>query len=131
MQKDNSEWVHYHEEYRKAREDWSVTPYKEMIKFYKKRDGLVIGDFGCGEAFLHKELSSKHTVHSFDHVAMDKFVTECDFSKTPLDDESLDVAIYSLAMMGSNINEYLHEAHRVLRLDGKINIIEPQKDLKI
>ena len=101
-----------------------------MIKFYKKRDGLIIGDFGCGEAFLHKELSSKHTVHSFDHVAMEKFVTECDFSKTPLDDESLDVAIYSLAMMGSNINEYLNEAHRVLRLDGKINIIEATKRFK-
>ena len=43
---------------------------------------------------------------------------------------SLDVAIYSLAMMGSNINEYLHEAHRVLRLDGKINIIEPTKRFK-
>ena len=66
------EWVHYHEEYRKARED-EVTPYKEMIKFYKKRDGLIIGDFGCGEAFL-RELSSKHTVHSFDHVAIEKFV---------------------------------------------------------
>lgn len=130
LQKDSYEWVHYHEEYRKAREDWTVTPYKEMIKFYKKRDGLIIGDFGCGEAFLHKELSSKHTIHSFDHVAMEKFVTECDFSKTPLDDESLDVAIYSLAMMGSNINEYLHEAHRVLRLDGKINIIEATSRFK-
>ena len=130
LQKDSSEWVHYHEEYRKARQDWTVTPYQEMIKFYKKRDGLIIGDFGCGEAFLHKELSSKHTIHSFDHIAMEKFVTECDFSNTPLEEESLDVAIYSLAMMGSNINEYLHEAHRVLRLDGKINIIEATKRFK-
>ena len=37
LQKDTSEWVHYHEEYRKTPEDWLVTPYKEMIKFYKKR----------------------------------------------------------------------------------------------
>ena len=130
LQKDSSEWVHYHEEYRKAREDWAVTPYKEMIKFYAKRDGLVIGDFGCGEGFLHKELSRKHTVHSFDHVAMEKFVTECDFSKTPLDEESLDVTIFCLSMMGSNIDEYLLEAHRVLRLDGKINIIEATSRFK-
>lgn len=130
LQKNKSEWVHYHEEYRKARKDWVMTPYKEMIKFYKKRDGLVIGDFGCGEGFIYKDLSSKHTVHSFDHVAMEEFVTECDFSKTPLDDETLDVAIYSLSMMGSNINEYLHEAHRVLKLDGKINIIEATSRFK-
>ena len=31
---------------------------------------------------------------------------------------------------GSNINEYLHEAHRVLRLDGKINIIEATSRFK-
>ena len=130
LQKNKSEWVHYHEEYRKARKDWVMTPYKEMVKFYKKRDGLVIGDFGCGEGFIYKDLSSKHTVHSFDHVAMEEFVTECDFSKTPLDDETLDVAIYSLSMMGSNINEYLHEAHRVLKLDGKINIIEATSRFK-
>lgn len=130
LQKDNHEWAHYHEEYRKARKDWVMTPYKEMVKFYKKRDGLVIGDFGCGEGFIYKELSSKHKVHSFDHVAAEEFVTECDFSKTPLDDETLDVAIYSLSMMGSNINEYLHEAHRVLKLDGKINIIEATSRFK-
>ena len=130
LQKNKSEWVHYHEEYRKARKDWVMTPYREMVNFYKKRDGLVIGDFGCGEGFIYKDLSSKHTVHSFDHVAMEEFVTECDFSKTPLNDESLDVAIYSLSMMGSNINEYLHEAHRVLKLDGKINIIEATSRFK-
>ena len=60
LSKDNEEWVHYHQLYREAREKWPVTPYLEIIKRYKNRNSLVIGDFGCGEAFIHKELNIKN-----------------------------------------------------------------------
>ena len=32
-----------------------------------------------------------------------------------LDDETLDVAVFSLSLMGSNVIDYLYEAHRTLR----------------
>src|SRR5262249_38164468 len=42
----------------------------------------------------------------------------------PLDDESLDVAIFSLSLIGANFSDYLREAHRTLKLDGQLHIIE-------
>jgi hypothetical protein len=42
----------------------------------------------------------------------------------PLDNEVLDVAIFSLSLMGANFTDYLREAHRTLKLDGQLHIIE-------
>ncbi len=42
----------------------------------------------------------------------------------PLDDETLDVAIFSLSLMGANFTDYLREAHRTLKLDGQLHLIE-------
>ena len=36
----------------------------------------------------------------------------------------LDVAIFSLSLMGSNFTNYLREAHRTLKLDGQLHIIK-------
>ena len=38
-----------------------------------------------------------------------------DRNKVPLDDKVLDVAIYSLSLMGTNYIDFLLEAHRVLK----------------
>jgi len=42
-----------------------------------------------------------------------------------LDEETLDVAIFSLSLMGANFTDYIREAHRRLKLDGDLHIIEP------
>jgi len=119
------EWAHYHTMYRQLREAWPVVPFKEEIRWLSERDGLVVGDFGCGEAFVAAEAGSRHTVHSFDHVAIDKRVIACDIAHVPLEDESLDLAIFSLSLMGANATDYVREAHRCLRLDGMLHIWEP------
>ena len=49
----------------------------------------------------------RHTVHSFDHVAINDNVVACDMAHVPLDDETLDVAIFSLSLMGANFADYL------------------------
>jgi len=95
-----------------------------MINYYSKRNGLHIGDFGCGEAFLSEALNGKHTIYSFDHVAINENVTACDIANVPLQDETLDVVIFSLSLMGRNFGDYIKEAARVLKLDGTIRIIE-------
>ena len=82
-----------------------------MIRWCQKRGGLVIGDFGCGEAKLAEALAGRHTVHSFDHVAVNDAVVACDMAHVPLGDETLDVAIFSLSLMGANFTDYLREAH--------------------
>ncbi len=119
------EWAQYHTLYREARKDWTVVPYEEMIRWCQKRGGLTIGDFGCGEAKLAEALAGRHTVHSFDHVAVNDAVVACDMAHVPLGDETLDVAIFSLSLMGANFTDYLREAHRALKLDGRLHIIEP------
>jgi hypothetical protein len=54
-------------------------------------------------------------------------VTACDITHVPLADNTLDVAVFSLALMGSNFTDYLREGHRTLTLDGQLHLIEPTK----
>lgn len=74
----------------------------------------VVADFGCGEAELSK--SVKQQVHSFDLVAKNESVTACDMAHVPLEDSSVDVAVFCLSLMGTNLQDYLTEAHRVLKI---------------
>ena len=69
-------------------------------------------------------LADKCTVHSFDHVAINESVIACDIADVPIDDEELDVAVFCLSLMGSNFTQYLKEAHRTLKLDGRLHIYE-------
>lgn len=117
------EWDYYHSVYRKDRENWPIIPYQEAIKWFDKRPHMVIGDFGCGEAFLAANVKNK--VFSFDHVAINEHVIACDMSHTSLNDASLDTAVFSLSLMGENFVDYLKEAHRCLKLDGHLWIAEP------
>lgn len=48
----------------------------------------------------------------------------CDIAHVPLEEESLDLAVFCLSLMGSNFTEYIREAHRCLRLDGVLHIWE-------
>lgn len=126
--KDPTEWVHYHAIYREDRESWTVIPYQEASKWFKARPHMVIADFGCGEALLAAELENK--VHSFDHVAINESVVACDMTHVPLDDLSIDAAVFSLSLMGSNFIDYLKEANRCLKLDGQLWIAEPTSRIK-
>lgn len=74
----------------------------------------MIADFGCGEAGLAK--SVKQTVHSFDLVAANELVTACDMAHVPLEDSSVDVAVFCLSLMGTNLHDFLTEANRVLKI---------------
>jgi hypothetical protein len=83
----------------------------------------VIGDFGCGTARLADELEGRHIVHSFDHVAIHDKVIGCDIaSGVPLADASLDLAIFSLSLMGPNWHDQLVEARRCLKPTGQVLI---------
>jgi superfamily II DNA or RNA helicase len=121
---DPEEWERYHTLYRAARQTWAVVPYEDFIAWAKRRKGLVIGDFGCGEALVAAGLGDLHVVHSFDHVAINGRVVPGDMTKTPLADDTLDVALFSLSLMGTNFTDYLREAYRTLKLDGWVHIYE-------
>ncbi|MBD1881195.1 zinc-ribbon domain-containing protein [Coleofasciculus sp. FACHB-T130] len=124
LQENPEEWSNYHTLYTESRKNWAVIPYEEMIRWCQQRSGYTIGDFGCGQAKLAEAVSDRHTVYSFDHVAVNQEVIACDMAHVPLDDQRLDVAIFCLSLMGANFTDYLREANRTLKLDGQLHIIE-------
>lgn len=130
LQGNPEEWMQYHTLYQEARKTWSIIPYEEAIKWLQKRSDLVVADFGCGEALIAKALAGKHTVHSFDFIAINDSVIECDMSRVPLEDSCLDVAMFNLSLMGLNMADYIREAARTLKLDGQLWIYEVTSHIK-
>ena len=105
--------------------DWGEIPY-EYIASKIKNKNRVVADFGCGENMM-KTFIPNNKVYSFDHVAIDDTVIACDMAHTPLEDESIDIAVFSLALWGSNYTDYFKEAYRLLNYDGLVYIAEPTK----
>ncbi|XP_011494065.1 PREDICTED: ribosomal RNA-processing protein 8 [Ceratosolen solmsi marchali] len=90
--------------------------------FLLRPDNYVIADFGCGDAKLANSVS--HTVHSFDLIAMNDKVKACDMAHTPLLTGHINVVVFCLSLMGSNLKDYLLEANRVLGMNGILKIAE-------
>jgi superfamily II DNA or RNA helicase len=111
-------------------------PYQRVISwlksylapFHQKKQKTIV-DLGCGTARVHREFMNRPNLifHNLDHVACDERVQVADISHTGLEDGDADVAILCLAMWGSNKEEYLTEAHRILDPNGRLIIIEPTK----
>jgi superfamily II DNA or RNA helicase len=130
MLKDPHEWEEYHRQYREARKTWPIIPYEEIIKRIKQLSPrLIIGDFGCGEAKILEALGDNR-VYSFDHVAINNKVKACDMKSVPLPDEAIDIAVFSLSLMGRNWGEYIAEAKRCLAPNGYLLISETTKAVK-
>ena len=76
----------------------------------------MISDFGCGKAKLARVLDGKNfKVFSFDLVAVNEYVTACDMANTHLFNNSVDIAVFCLSLMGSNLSQFIREANRVLK----------------
>ena len=118
------DWYYYHTLYAEKRKRWEEIPYVELAKLIKRKD-FIVADLGCGENLLRKEIP-ENKVLAFDHVAINETVTACDISKLPLENDAVDVAVFSLSLMGSNYEDYIREAHRILKTMGFIFIAEPQ-----
>ncbi|KXX77360.1 Ribosomal RNA-processing protein 8 [Madurella mycetomatis] len=90
----------------------------------------TIADLGCGDAKLSSALqpfkSKLHIdIHSFDlQTGGSPLVTRADIANLPLADGSVDVAIFCLALMGTNWTDFVEEAYRVLRWKGELWVAE-------
>ncbi|CAA0820159.1 Ribosomal RNA-processing protein 8 [Striga hermonthica] len=113
----------YHSGYQEQMSHWPEQPNDTIIKWINNHSpSLVIADFGCGDARLSRSVKNK--VYSFDLISYDPSVIACDMSKTPLEDSSVDVAVFCLSLMGTNFPSYIHEANRVLKNRGWLLIAE-------
>jgi ribosomal RNA-processing protein 8 len=105
---------------------WPEQPLDEIMSYISKRSSnLVVVDMGCGDARLARTLKPTHrNIHSFDLVALNEHVQVCDIAHTPLNSSSVNIVVFCLSLMGTNLNDFIHEAHRILRLRGTMKIVE-------
>lgn len=91
----------------------------------------IIADLGCGDAALSHSLTTSNEIsslnlkiHSFDLHSPSRLVTKADISNLPLEDGSCDVAIFCLALMGTNWISFIEEAYRILHWRGELWVAE-------
>lgn len=89
----------------------------------------TIADLGCGDARLASELQADKSklrleILSFDLHSPSPLVTKADISNLPLANGSVDVAVFCLALMGTNWIDFIEEAYRILRWKGELWVAE-------
>ena len=101
---------------------------QQLDKLKHKRSKRVV-DMGCGKAYISKHFAndSRFVFKNYDHISIDESVVSCDISTTPEEDDSVEICILSLAMWGSNCEDYIKEAHSILEINGQLYIIETTK----
>lgn len=138
--KNSNDFKIYHEGFSNQAKKWPVNPNNVLIKELKKKKYLNkrIIDLGCGEAFIAKELN-EHSIKnklkdryikSFDIQSLNDRVTISDIKNLPLDNNSIDIAIFCLSLMGKNFIEFIIEANRVLKKKGVLFVAEIESRIK-
>ncbi|KAM6438966.1 LOW QUALITY PROTEIN: ribosomal RNA-processing protein 8 [Rhynochetos jubatus] len=102
----------YHRGFARQVARWPENP-PRIIRYLRRRPAsLVVADFGCGDCGLARAV--KNRVHCFDLAPLSPRVTVCDMAQVPLAAGAVDVAVFCLALMGTNLRDILGEANRVL-----------------
>lgn len=122
FQKDPELFDVYHQGFREQADKWPVNPLDTFIDYVKRHPKAVVADFGCGDARLAE--SVPNTVHSFDLVSRKPLVTACNIADVPLKNNSVDIGVYCLALMGKSVREYIREVYRVLKPGGVLKVAE-------
>ncbi|XP_068571355.1 ribosomal RNA-processing protein 8 [Cebidichthys violaceus] len=113
----------YHKGYTAQVQRWPTNPVDAIIAYIRQKPpSLVVADFGCGDCKIARSVKNK--VHSFDLAAACNLVTVCDMADVPLRDGSVDIAVFCLSLMGTNLADFLAEANRVLKKGGVLKIAE-------
>ncbi|KAM5319914.1 ribosomal RNA-processing protein 8 [Glossophaga mutica] len=123
FQEDPEAFLLYHRGFQSQVKKWPLQPVDRIARDLRQRPAsLVVADFGCGDCRLASSI--RNPVHCFDLASLDPRVTVCDMAQVPLEDESVDVAVFCLSLMGTNIRDFLEEANRVLKTGGLLKVAE-------
>lgn len=101
----------------------------DVLPLPRTQGTCVIADLGCGDARLAQELQAdkdrlRLDVRSYDLQSPHPLVTRADVADLPLADGSVDVAVFCLALMGTNWLDFVEEAYRVLHWKGELWVAE-------
>lgn len=122
----------YHLGFQNQVSSWPKNPtdliIQDLSKFINdsRRMTLKVADLGCGDAKIARTMKdiSNIKIYSYDLVSQNSFVTTCDISNLPLKSSTIDIAIFCLSLMGTNHIDFLKEAWRILKMNGKLWIVE-------
>lgn len=91
----------------------------------------TLADLGCGDARLAHTLKTSNDLQnlhlkvlSYDLHSPSSLVTKADISALPTPDASVDVALFCLALMGTNWIAFIEEAYRILHWKGELWVAE-------
>ncbi|KAH0476985.1 MAG: hypothetical protein KVP17_002801 [Porospora cf. gigantea B] len=122
---DKAFFEEYHSGFRLQAGEWPLNPLKMISKWLRNQTGpLLVADMGCGDADLQAELQDIHQVYSFDLVSTRPEVIAANIKDVPLEDASVDVVVFSLALMGTDWPAFLSEARRTMKVGGTLVIAE-------
>ncbi|RYO94109.1 hypothetical protein DL766_000855 [Monosporascus sp. MC13-8B] len=118
-----SQHQHHHKSKQHQQRDADVAPLP------RTGGTCTIADLGCGDAKLAAALRPSRRqlrveVLSYDLHGAAPHVTRADIANLPLADGAVDVAVFCLALMGTNWLDFVEEAYRVLRWRGELWVAE-------
>ncbi|XP_041128479.1 ribosomal RNA-processing protein 8 [Polyodon spathula] len=120
---DHTSFEIYHRGFTAQVARWPHNPVDSIISYIRsKPPSLVVADFGCGDCKIARSVKNK--VYSFDLAPVNNLVTVSDMANVPLPDGSVDIAVFCLSLMGTNLYDFLVEANRVLVARGLLKIAE-------
>lgn len=120
---------------KRSEEDNKTEENNKLDALPRSRRGVcTIADLGCGDATLASNLAQlckplNLGIHSFDLATGDgpnaHLITVADICGTlPLEDSSVEVAIFCLSLMGTNWVDSVQEAARIVRPRGEVWVAE-------
>lgn len=117
-----SEWQLYEAQYTRAARAWREPPWAFAAAVAGAEPGARVADLGCGVCALTTALGRE--LAAFDHVAADGRAIAADLAALPVADASFDIAVLSIALVGTNWADSLAEAARIVAPGGRVVISE-------
>lgn len=127
FQSNSEDFITYHKGFSLQAKKWPLNPNDLILKtlLLPKYKSMSIADVGCGEATLaQKLLPLNYNIKSFDLFALNNHVTVADMKNLPLENNTIDLAIYCLSLMNKNFKPFIAEANRILKNEGKLLVAE-------
>ena len=134
FQENPKDWKDYHKISKENEKSFPTEeiPRNVIIDYLCKLPGKkqkIIADLGCGLGEINDYFknNNRFKFHNFDHVSCKPTIEKQDIKNTELEDYDVDICILSLAMWGSNCEDYITETNRILDTGGILLIVEPYK----
>ncbi|CAD2103132.1 hypothetical protein YYG_02790 [Plasmodium vinckei petteri] len=115
----------YHSGYNKQKKKWPKNPVDIIIKYLKKNytKNSKIADLGCGEAQIAQTFTD-WSITSFDLIQYNKYVTVCNITQLPLENDSYDCFVLCLSLMNTDWPKIIYESVRCLKKGATLIIAD-------